>query len=202
MFPLRTVFKWNLDEKNRCTAIQTKNSVLEVKRVINGTVNSNDKYKMYNPITQQREEAPAPSWFNGRPILVHFTDLAAWYASLPSGGKITIEQAPPNVIKTAPFVGTNDSEKLLRLSSRFRVCNPKYHYKQKAFIIIGDSVNYVWAESTLIEGTRDYDTYIRVSGSDIKYKTFAEIGDCLNADGKPKITVAYRKMMIPVAHLF
>jgi len=70
-----------------------------------------------------------------------------------------------------------------------------YGFKQRLYIAVGDVIKEIAYE--LYKGTH----YI-VDREGNRYKTFAELGDCLNADGKPRITIKYRKGMHPVANLF
>jgi hypothetical protein len=108
-------------------------------------------------------------------------------------------------VGTSPPSGT-DPEKLYELTGRFQICQPRYNSKQKAYLIVGDTVKSIYTVHTgqnVPEVSRNSSDYwIGVSDTDKLYKTFAEIGDCLNADGKPKITVFYRKKSFSVAHLF
>ena len=198
----QTMLRWRLDDYNTRTAVQTKNGILQLKCQVGGKIVSDQKYTTYNYLTQQHEQTPAPSWWNGRPRMEKFTDFMAWHASLPRGGNVTIEPSHPSQInKMLPLTGT-DAQKMHSLCSRFQIHEPKYHYKQKAFLVVGEDVKGVWCESNWLSDEKQYECYIRVYGSDTRYNSFAEIGNCLNADGKPKMTVFYRKKSFPVAHLF
>lgn len=70
-----------------------------------------------------------------------------------------------------------------------------YGYKQRLYITVGDAIKEVAYE--LYKGEH----YI-VDREGNRYKTFADLGDCLNAEGKPRITIKYRNGMHPVANLF
>ena len=67
--------------------------------------------------------------------------------------------------------------------------------RQAAFLIVDDQIKEIAYE--LYKGQ----TYI-VDLFGHRYKSFAEMGDCLNAKGKPRINVQYRGQMIPVSNLF
>jgi len=199
----QTMLRWSLDSNNTRTAVQTKDGILQVKSQVGGKIVSDQKYTTYNYLTQQHEQTPAPSWWNGRPKMEKFTDFMAWHASLPSGGKVTIEPPHPSRInKMRPLMGETDAKKMYHLVQRFQIHDPKYNYKQKAMLVVGEDVKSVWCEAIWLSEEKDYECHIRVYGSDTRYKTFAEIGDCLNAADKPKMTVFYRKNSFPVANLF
>jgi len=218
LIPQNTTFRWTLNENTYRTAIQTRNGFLQVKSVTNGETEYDPVYRAWTGITDAngnyrrvRVEQPAPDWW--RPsytLATPFADFSAWYASLPQGGSTTIQPyQAPIVHKTKPLTGTTDIAKMYELTSRFSISDPKYNYKQNAFLIIGETVKKIWCESEYLpEAERAsgsdsiYNHYIRVEGDPKRYTTFAEIGDCLNANGKPKMTVAYRKHTYPVANLF
>jgi len=67
--------------------------------------------------------------------------------------------------------------------------------RQAAFLIVDDQIKEIAYE--LYKGQ----PYI-VDLFGHRYKSFAEMGDCLNAKGKPRINVQYRGQMIPVSNLF
>jgi hypothetical protein len=67
--------------------------------------------------------------------------------------------------------------------------------KQAAFLIVGDEI-----KDIAYELYRGQPCILDSLGN--RYKSFAEMGDCLNAKGKPRINVQYRGKMIPVSSLF
>ena len=199
----KTMLRWKLDENNWRTAIQAKAAIIQVKSVVNGKTVSDQKYTTYNYETKQQEEGVAPDWWNGRPKVEIFTDFMTWHASLPQGGSVTIE--PPResqLDKMRPLTGTTDAEKMYYLTKRFDISHPKYNYKQNAYLIVGETVRRVYSDYDISLPIDTRPVYICIEGDHNRYNTFAEIGDCLNAAGKPKITVNYRKKGFSVAHLF
>lgn len=69
------------------------------------------------------------------------------------------------------------------------------HKKQKLYIIVGDTIKEIGYDL-------NNDTYVIVDSEGKHYKNFAEIGDCLSADGKPRICIHYRNKIISAANLF
>jgi len=70
------------------------------------------------------------------------------------------------------------------------------NYKnQKLYIIVGDIMKEIGYD--LKDGIYDI-----VDAEGKQYKSFAEIGDCLNAEGKPRICILYRKKIFSAANLF
>ena len=217
LIPQNTSFRWTLNETTYRTAIQTRTGFLQVKSVTNGQTEYDPVYRAWTAITdangnirRARVEQPAPDWWRPSTTMVTpFADFNSWYLTLPEGGSTTIEPyQKPIARKTKRLSGTTDVEKMKMLTGRFGISDPKYNYKQTAYIIISDTVKKIWCESEYIPDSQRtdpeniYNNYIRIEGDSKRYTTFAEIGDCLNADGKPKITVAYRKHTYPVANLF
>ena len=207
----KMIARWTLDENNYRIAVQTKNGILQVKSVTNGETEMDPRYFTFEtadgvPYTGKLVEKPAPEWWKPRSAKkTEFADFMLWYASLPQGGKVTITPITPSgQKKMRPLDGTTDTDKMNLLASRFEIHNPKYHYKQSAYLIIGDMVRKIYCERDLsIPGPiTACPNYIRVEGDDKRYNTFAEIGDCLDKNGKPKITVNYRKKVFSVADLF
>jgi len=197
------MLRWRLDDNNTRSAVQTKDGILQVKCLVDGKIVSDQKYTTYNYLTQQREEGVAPHWWNGRPRMEKFTDFMAWHASLPRGGNVSIE--PPHVLqinKMDPLTGTTDAEKMYSLTRRFDISHPIYKYRQNAFLIVGEMVKKVYSDYDTSLPIETRPVYICIEGDNTRYNTFAEIGDCLNAAGKPKITVFYRKNSFSVADLF
>lgn len=74
-------------------------------------------------------------------------------------------------------------------------CAMRHGKKQRIFLIVGDEIKEVAFE--------DYHgvPYI-VDYSGNRYKTFADIGDCLNAKWQPRLSVMYRNKTFSVANLF
>jgi len=218
MIPQNTSFRWTLNENTYRIAVQTGTGFLQVKSVTDGRTELEQNYMVWTIVTnpdgsmhRARVQQPPPDWF--RPYaakVTPFADFSAWYATLPQGGSTTIQPyVKPIVSKTKPLTGATDIAKMYELTRRFQISEPQYNYKQNAFLIIGETVKKVYCESDYvpeaerIPGAQDmYNHYIRVEGDPKRYTTFAEIGDCLNANGKPKMTVAYRKHTYPVANLF
>jgi hypothetical protein len=185
---LRSILRWKLDQNNCRSAIQIKDGILQVKSIINGELVYDEK----SPRRLKQEMFP---------------DFKAWEGSLPSFGNITItpytkpqerrmRPLKNNYLAEKKIISGTDIQMFSMLCNRFSICNPKYDYKQKAFLIVGDTVKNIY-----VKYFQNQD-WIAMSDSDKLYKTFAEIGDCLNAEGQPKITVAYRRQMISVSHLF
>jgi len=176
-----------LDDNNYRVLIRTKTGFLQVKSVENGVADM-------EPPTQNRV---FPSL-----KLTPFDSFEAWFASLPMVGTVTITPYKSSLnYKMMPLKGT-DVEKMQALASRFDISDPKYKYRQTASIIVGDAVKNIYTEKEYIDGRTEYNCYIRIQGDETRYTSFADIGDCLDAKGKPKITVAYRGEMHPVAHIF
>jgi hypothetical protein len=214
MIPDQTTFKWTLDENNYRIAVQTTNSkFLQVKSVTNDKTEMDPRYITYGnykaPDGSDRfgkTEMPAPSWWTPtQPKKTIFTDFMTWYSSLPEGGKVTITpyKYTPSVSKKTeqPLEGT-DVDKMYALTKRFDISEPRYRYRQEALLVIGDLVKKVYCENEWSEDVLTRTSYIRLEGDKKRYTTFAEIGDCLNAKGQPKITVNYRKKTFSVAALF
>ena len=207
--PSKMIARWSMDENNYRTAVQTKKGILQVKSVTNGKIELDPRYfayEMTDGVTKLVEK-PAPEWWTPRNAkMTEFADFMLWYASLPQGGKVTITPSAPSRshLMTQSLMGATDTEKMNILAGRFEIHDPKYHYKQNAYLIIGDMVRKVYCERDLsVPGPISAcPTYIRVEGDDKRYNTFAEIGDCLDKNGKPKITVNYRKKVFSVADLF
>jgi hypothetical protein len=214
--PLKTMLRWKLDDNNFRPAVQTKDGILQLKCVINGKAVEDTKRTVVNMTTGLEEQIDAPLSWGAPPKMDMFKDFVAWHASLPQGGSITISPHQTNndyrmspltgrQVGTTPPSGT-DPEKLYELTGRFGIRQPRYKTKQKAYLIVGDTIKSIYTVHTgenvpeVSRNSADY--WIGVSDTDKLYKTFAEIGDCLNAEGKPKITVAYRDNLISVAHLF
>jgi hypothetical protein len=180
--------RWTLDGTNYRVLIRTKTGFLQVKSVENGVV------EMDSP-TQQ---SPYPKL-----KLTPFDSFDAWFASLPAVGSVVISHHKGSLnYKMMPLRGT-DVEKMQALTSRFYIGEPQRKYRQHAFIIVGDAVKNIYCEKEYIEGSNhEYNYHIRIQGDETRYTRFTDIGDCLDANGKPKITVAYRGEMLPVAHIF
>jgi hypothetical protein len=208
--PNQTTLYWQLDDNNYRVAVQTSKGLLQVKSVTNNTLEMDPIYRTFewNAGKYVKVEKAAPSWWAPREAKkTMFADFMTWYSCLPTGGKITIKPYTytPSVNKKTekPLEGT-DAQKFGRLCSRFHISEPKYRYRQEALLVIGDLVKKIYTE---IHWNEDHDlatspVYIRVEGCRKRYNTFAEIGDCLNAKGQPKITVNYRKKTFSVADLF
>jgi hypothetical protein len=212
--PAQTTLKWTLDENNYRTAVQTTNyGILQVKSVTNGKTEMDTTYRTLDYVyasdgtrSVAKVEKPAPSWWEPRESKkTKFTDFMAWYSSLPQGGSVTIcpYRYTPSVDKKTekPLEGT-DIDKMYHLCNRFRISEPQYKYRQEALLIIGDVVKKVYCETDWSCDRDKRTNYIRVQGDRKRYTTFAEIGDCLNAKGQPKMTVNYRKRTFSVADLF
>jgi len=207
------MLKWTLDEKNYRIAVQTDSGFLQVKSVTNDVTEMETRYITYGYYKDRnggdvfgKTEMPAPSWWTPRNAKkTTFTDFMTWYSSLPEGGTITItpfKYIPSVKRKTAkPLEGT-DVEKMAALCSRFDISDPVYKYRQEALLVIGDTVKKIYLEKDYSNGGNSPAYYIRVHRDEKRYTTFAEIGDCLNAKGQPKITVNYRKRTLSVADLF
>lgn len=183
-----TKIYWTLNEANYRVLVRTKTGFLQVKSVENGVTAT---------------EPPAHPWLPSTNKLTPFDSFEAWFASLPMMGNVSVSPHKTSLNhKMEPLKGT-DVEKMYTLTSRFHISEPKYHYKQRASLIVGDGVKNIYCEKEYIEGSdHDYNYYIRVEGDEMRYTSFADIGDCLDKNGRPKITVAYRKKMIPVAEMF
>ena len=205
----KMIARWSIDEKNYRTAVQTKNGILQVKCVTDGQTEMDPRYFEYEFPANWGDfaklvEKPAPEWWRpSKPMKTAFADFMTWYASLPQGGKVTITPITPSgQKKMRPLDGTTDTEKMYRLTGRFDISNPKYNYKQNAYLIIGDMVRKIYSDYDVNEPIETRPTYIRIEGDPVRYNSFSEIGDCLDKNGKPKITVAYRKKVFSVANLF
>ena len=186
--PTSSKIRWTLDDNNYRVLIRTKTGFLQVKSVENGVADM---------------EPPAQNRVFPSLKLTPFDSFEAWFASLPMTGSVTITPYKTSLnYKMMPLKGS-DVEKMHALTSRFYIADPKYKYRQGASIIVGDAVKNIYSEKEYIEGTNyEYNYYIRIQGDEMRYTSFADIGDCLDAKGKPKITVAYRGEMLPVAHIF
>jgi hypothetical protein len=93
--------------------------------------------------------------------------------------------------------------KMSLLDSRFDLWNPNYNYNTgTAFLLVGETLKRVYSYEKWNPDCSEVTLRICVEDDDKLYTTFSEIGDCLDKNGKPKITVNYEDKMIPVAHLF
>ena len=93
--------------------------------------------------------------------------------------------------------------KMSLLDSRFNLWNPTYNNnKGTAFLLVGDTLKRVYSYEKWNRDATEVTLRICVENDDNLYTTFSEIGDCLDKDGKPKITVNYEDTMFPVADLF
>ena len=105
VYPVGTMLRWIKDDQNKRTALVMKDSVLQVKEVIDGNITKN-QHRLVKRTS--------------------FKDFTEWKASLPEGGEISASgQEPwaPTIEEKAkaPIVATTDAGYIAELTSRYLV---------------------------------------------------------------------------------
>jgi len=105
VYPVGTMLRWIKDDQNKRIALVLKDSVLQVKEVIAGSMTMNN----YTIVKR-----------------ASFKDFAEWKASLPEGGAITAEATKPwaptiEEKAKAPIVATTDAGYISELTKRYLV---------------------------------------------------------------------------------
>ena len=113
-----TKMKWTFSPSTYRIAIQTAKGVLQVKSVTDCSPEYHDAECTCTPCRELAMTPPAP-WAR-RPLKkTLFETEAAWRASLPQGGEVSVEDAVDK--KLAPLSSTTDAEKVEELCNRFSV---------------------------------------------------------------------------------
>jgi len=189
-----TKLKWVLDTENYRVAIAKANGILEVKCVIDGGGYCHD-YKdcVCKPCSEIRISGGAlPPWLKGAPLMkTFFEDEAAWRASLPAGGTISV--TPPILSDCAlkalcmkPLTATSDAERLKELEMRF----PGAHM----VLSTTDSQYTITYKEDHVYGS------IHCEDAHISAPYFSDFG--ISTIGKPNLMAEWRGLYICLSHLF
>jgi hypothetical protein len=114
VYPVGTMLRWIKGDQNKRVAIVMKDSLLQVKEVIDGQIT------MHQGVCVKR---------------TYFKDFAEWKASLPEGGSISaepIKQSGTTTIEEkakAPIVATTDAGYITELSKRYLVRSQIYQQR-------------------------------------------------------------------------
>jgi len=120
--PIGSKFRWTLNPETYRVAIMTDKGVLQVKSVTDGAgeVHPNT-CRECTPCRHLAMTPPAP-WARRPLIKTLFADEAAWRASLPAGGAVSIDVATTVSPKNQEMPqGLSDAEQVMALQKRFKI---------------------------------------------------------------------------------
>ena len=187
----RTKLKWVLNPETYRVAVATKDGILEVKNVSDGSGDCHN-YKVCAclPCKEVRiSGGRLPPWRKGLPLVKTIYDTeAAWRESLPEGGTITVTDPRPSnkalkALSMAPLESTTDSLKLKELEERFPGATMVLTTKDQHY-----EVRYQYNP---VYGN------IRCDDAHISAPCFAFFGD-----KKPSLMAEWRGLYIDLSHLF
>ena len=192
-----TKLKWILNDETYRVAIAKKNGIIEVKCVTDGGGYCHDStICQCGPCSEielsRRLGVPMPPWLNGPPLAKTFyTNEAAWRASLPEGGQITVtpkklSEKALKVLCTKPLVYNTDAGKLEELEKRF----------PGAKMVLTTDKEQLEVESMNSEDSNMFRIYSPTT--DEIRKNFSEFG----APKKPNLMAEWNGHYIGLTHLF
>jgi hypothetical protein len=192
-----TKLKWSLNAETYRVAVVKKNGILEVKRVTDGSGYCHDYmtckcHPCEELALSHRLGAPAPPWRPRAPLTkTFFATEAAWRASLPDGGSVTVTE--PRISDRAlkalcmrPLVMLTDGGRLEELEKRF----------PGATMVLTTPHRQHEVESMNDSEGKQFRIFSSTT-NEIR-KKFSEFG----ASVKPNLMAEWRGMYIELTHLF
>ena len=191
-----TKLKWVLNDETYRVAIAKKNGILEVKNITDGGGYCHDSKKcMCNSCFEiEISGGQLPPWLKGPPLTKTFyDDEAAWRASLPVGGVITVTgpQISDKALKALclkPLIMIKDGDRLKELEMRF----------PGAKMVLTTEHEQLEIESTISETILQYCIYSPTT-QEIQHN-FSDFGVPKNK--KPNLMAEWNGLYICLVHLF